>query len=115
MTSTTWTFGGGGAAAETFLFPHPPNDRRLKNTQSRTHIFVAKLQQPTEPLLLLPQPASVEDVTAGFEMRNRSHIPPSRFWRSFYSQTTGDSRIDTHDCGRAPITAICIWRIIRQC
>jgi hypothetical protein len=78
--------------SETFLFPHPPDDRRFKTTQPRTHILVARLRQPTVPSLSLPHPASVEDLTAGFEVHS-SHITPSRFWQSFYSQTTDHSRI----------------------
>src|SRR4029077_2244361 len=92
MTSTTWTFGGGGVAAETFLFPHPP-DRRLKTKQPRIHILVVRLRQPTVPSLLLPDLVAVADLTGAFEVHS-SHIIPSRFWRSFYSQTAGPSRID---------------------
>src|SRR4029077_1279671 len=93
MTSTTWTFGGGGVAAETFLFPHPP-DKRLKTKQPRIHILVVRLGQPTVPSLLLPDLVAVADLTGAFEVHS-SHIIPSRFWRSFYSQTAALSRIDT--------------------
>jgi len=67
MTSTTWTFGGGAAAAETFLFPHPLDNRRVKTTQPRTNSVVPKFRQSLEPLPLLARPTFVEDLTAGFE------------------------------------------------
>src|SRR5260370_2675661 len=44
MTSTIWTLGGGAAAADTFLLPHPPDDRRVKTTKPRRHSNVAKFR-----------------------------------------------------------------------
>src|SRR2546427_11970836 len=95
MTSTIWTFGGGAAAAETFLFAQPPNNRRLKATEPRTHSVVARFRQSLEPLLLLARPTFVENLTASFEVCHCPHITCPSCLSILWSES-GSSRWTPH-------------------
>src|ERR1700704_1335893 len=68
MTSTIWTFGGEAAAADTFLFPHPPNNRRVQAPQPKTHSVAAKVRELAGSLLSLVAPTSVKDLTPELEV-----------------------------------------------
>jgi hypothetical protein len=67
MTSTIWTLGGGAVAADTFLFPHPLNNRRVQILQPETHSFAAKVQELAGFLLSLVPPTCVKDPTPELE------------------------------------------------
>src|ERR1700682_4030990 len=81
MTSTIWTFGGGAAAADMSLLPHPPDDRRVKTTKPRPHSVVAKFRPSLEPLLLLARLLFVEGLTRDLDACHRFRMAsPSRLW-----------------------------------
>src|SRR6202140_5791303 len=81
MTSTIWTFGGGAAAADTFLFPHPLNNRRVQIPQPKTHSVAAKVQELAESLLSLVPPTCVKNLTPELEACHwLGMASPSRWW-----------------------------------
>ena len=101
MTSTIWTFGGGAAAADTFLLPHPPDDRRVKTTKPKPHSVVAKFRRSLEPLLLLAGPSFVKGLTRELDGCHRLRMAsPSRLWTWYSSAlmqtgSTGSARRTT--------------------
>jgi hypothetical protein len=70
VTSTIWTFGGGAAAADTFLFPHPADDRKSGKIKPRAPSDVTKFPQSLEPLVLFVRPTFVEEPNPDFEACN---------------------------------------------
>src|SRR6476660_7350687 len=81
MTSIIWTFGGGEAAADTFLLPHPPDDRRTRTTNPEPHSVLARFRRSWEPLLLLAGPSFVKGLTRELDGCHRLRMAsPSRLW-----------------------------------
>src|ERR1700688_1683460 len=67
MTSTIWTFGGGAAAADTFLFPHPTSNRSVQTNTPRTHGVTAKSRELVRSLPLLAPPTCIKELTLELE------------------------------------------------
>src|SRR4029077_2791419 len=81
MTCTIWTGGGARAAADTFLLPHPLDERRVTTTKPRPQSVVAKFRPSLEPFLFLPQPTLLKDLTPELEASHwRRMASPCRLW-----------------------------------
>src|ERR1700690_564282 len=87
MTSTIWTFGGGGAAADTFRLPHPTDNRRVQTTQPRAHNVVAKFRESLESPLCSARPRLMEDLPPDFEMCHWLRMACPSIWGSWVLST----------------------------